>query len=340
MPSVPLPFLVTVLLLALLAMILRGADGAPANRPFLALIAACALQSMLMGLRWGYDTEPIGYLLTAVAATLPPLVHASFRALARNSPHRGQATMWLHALPPVLVAVLVALWPPPIDVALIAIYLGYAAALLHLARRGPDELGLAPLEGVVPAYRALLIAAAALVASAIIDVIVLLDFEWTRGEHVGAVIGIANLLGLLVLGLAAMAAGRAAPPADAVEPPGPASRAESEDDEKVMEKVDALMRTQELFRDANLTLNRLARRAGMPARHISVAVNRLRARNVSQYINGYRIGEACRLLTETDQPVTRIMFEAGFQTKSNFNREFRRVTGMSPLAWRAQKSGV
>jgi AraC-like DNA-binding protein len=29
------------------------------------------------------------------------------------------------------------------------------------------------------------------------------------------------------------------------------------------------------------------------------------------------------------------MLEAGFSTKSNFNREFRRVTGTSPAQWRA-----
>jgi AraC-like DNA-binding protein len=102
----------------------------------------------------------------------------------------------------------------------------------------------------------------------------------------------------------------------------------------VVAKIDDLMRVQELFRDANLNLNRVARKAGLPARRISIAVNRVRAKNVSQYINGYRIAEACRLLTETDQPVTKVMFDAGFQTKSNFNREFRRVTGMSPIAWR------
>jgi AraC-like DNA-binding protein len=40
------------------------------------------------------------------------------------------------------------------------------------------------------------------------------------------------------------------------------------------------------------------------------------------------------LLAETTTPVTEIMFDVGFQTKSNFNREFRRVTDMSPLEWR------
>jgi AraC-like DNA-binding protein len=42
------------------------------------------------------------------------------------------------------------------------------------------------------------------------------------------------------------------------------------------------------------------------------------------------------MLVETGAPVTRILFDAGFQTKSNFNREFLRITGMSPSAWRKQ----
>jgi AraC-like DNA-binding protein len=50
------------------------------------------------------------------------------------------------------------------------------------------------------------------------------------------------------------------------------------------------------------------------------------------------VREACRSLADTDEPITRIMFDAGFQTKSNFNREFLRVTGMSPKAWRGRTS--
>jgi len=94
------------------------------------------------------------------------------------------------------------------------------------------------------------------------------------------------------------------------------------------------MLIQKLYRDENLNLTRLARRAGIPARRISGAINRLTSKNVSQYVNDHRITEACRLLKDTDHAVTTIMFESGFQTKSNFNREFRRVTGVSPMAWR------
>jgi AraC-like DNA-binding protein len=63
--------------------------------------------------------------------------------------------------------------------------------------------------------------------------------------------------------------------------------------------------------------------ATIPARQISAAINRLAAKNVSQYVNEHRIAAACRLLAETDRPVATIIFEVGFQTKSNFNREFR-----------------
>lgn len=67
--------------------------------------------------------------------------------------------------------------------------------------------------------------------------------------------------------------------------------------------------------------------------------------SVSQYVNGYRVRTACGLLVVSDGPVSTVMFEAGFMTKSNFNREFLRVAGTSPSAWRkshrreAQNSG-
>jgi hypothetical protein len=38
----------------------------------------------------------------------------------------------------------------------------------------------------------------------------------------------------------------------------------------------------------------------------------------------------------SDDPVTQITFEVGFQTKSNCNREFLRVTSKSPSVWCAE----
>ncbi|ESY30268.1 AraC family transcriptional regulator [Mesorhizobium sp. LNJC391B00] len=116
-------------------------------------------------------------------------------------------------------------------------------------------------------------------------------------------------------------------------------RATSEDS-AVAAAVDALMRSKELYRDVDLNLGRIARRLGLPARQVSSTVNRIHGSSVSQYVNDQRIGEACRLLAASDEPITRIMFDAGFLSKSNVNREFLRVTGLSPKAWRLEHRTV
>lgn len=335
MPSVPLPFVVALLLLILLIALIRRDEASSRNHPFLALIAVCALQSMLVGLRWGYSIEPLRYVAPVVAAAVPALVYLSFGSLTIRLAEGRHDALWPHVIPVLLVGVLVAFWREPIDVVLIAIYLGYAAALAWIAGTGPDALGHARFDSTITAYRALQFAAAGLAASAAVDGLVALDFEWTRGNHAAALVAIANLIGLVVLCFAAAVAERSQPSAEPAGMPDTRPPVDSEEDRAVMVRIDDLMRTQKLYRDENLTLDRLARKAGIPARRISMAINRLASRNVSQYVNEHRVAEACRLLAGTEQPITMIMFEAGFQTKSNFNREFQRVTGTSPSIWRA-----
>jgi AraC family transcriptional regulator len=47
-----------------------------------------------------------------------------------------------------------------------------------------------------------------------------------------------------------------------------------------------------------------------------------------------RIGEAKRLLTETDQSITQIAFELAFSSSAHFSSRFRELAGMSPSRWR------
>ena len=330
---VPLPFVVAVLLLALLAAMLRGEERSSGNRPFLALIALCALQSFLVGLRWGYGVVELRYLLPVVASCLPPLVLASFSSLIHHDEEDSGYARWLHAAPPVGIILLLLLAPGLIDAALFLLFVGYSLIVLGLGRSGPDALDEARLDGAVSAHRALVLAAVSLCLSAFLDLAVLLDFAWSKGANAALIVSNANLLGLLLLGSTAIVAQRAK-----ALPVAPTDTAQAsptgEQDREILGRVDRLLVEQKLFRDENLTLARLARRAGVPARQISGAINRLARKNVSQYINDCRIAEACRLLRETEMSVTAAMFDSGFQTKSNFNREFRRVTSLSPASWR------
>jgi AraC-like DNA-binding protein len=328
---IPVPFVVALLLLLFLAAALRSQDQSKGNWAFLALVGLCALQSVILGLRWGYHVEELRYLLPVVASCLPPLVLASFRSLIHRDDAEVSRTRWLHALPPIGIVVLMLLVPGLIDAALIALFVGYALAVLDLGRFGPDALDDARFDSTITAHRALMIAAAALCLSALVDLAVLLDFEWSRGANAALIVSNANLLGLFFIGLMAVVASRALPVAAQSAPSAPF---EMPQDREILDQLDRLLAGQKLSRDENLTLSRLARRVGVPARQISGAVNRLAGKNVSQYINDFRIAEACRLLRETDMSVTAAMLESGFQTKSNFNREFRRVTSLSPASWR------
>ena len=54
------------------------------------------------------------------------------------------------------------------------------------------------------------------------------------------------------------------------------------------------------------------------------------------YVNQVRTNKACYLLRETDHQVNEIVFECGFSTVSNFNKQFRKHAGMSARDYRAQ----
>ncbi|WP_172643286.1 helix-turn-helix domain-containing protein [Rhizobium leguminosarum] len=331
---IPLPFAVALLLLVLFVTVLRRDEEAVPNRPFLALILLAALQSVLSGLRWGYGVQAIGLVAPVIAAMVPPLAYAGVSRLVRTSRRPLPARLALHVVPAALILLLMAVWREAIDIALVLIFVGYALAILLLMRPGADALRLAPFEGAVPAYRAIIFTAAALCLSAALDTFVFLDLTSAHSARALMLISIGNLAVLVILGIAAAAASRSRAPVEMVET---APRPETSEDKETIAAVDALMEARKLYRDANLNLDRLARKTGIPARQISAAINRAMDKNVSQYVNDYRIGEACRLLSGTEKPVTEVMFEVGFQTKSNFNREFRRVTDMTPVAWRQRK---
>lgn len=331
---VPLPF-VNALLLALVFVFLKKSSGATATRAFLMLIALCCLQSIVLGLRWGYNVDALRFVQPLLAALLPPLAYESFRGLVdQAAPGRFRlAAAPLAAL--VILGLMIAA-PVLLDSALVLLFLAYAVALARIAWRGPDGLGLARLDEAAAAHRALWLAAFCLCLSALFDLVILFDFERSGGSHAAILVSNANIVSLLLIGLAARTAGHAQ--TETNTEPEPAAQTATSEDAEIVARVDALMMAQHLHRDDTLNLSRLARRAGLPARQLSQAINRVRDMNVSRYVNDFRIKDVCTLLRQDGITVTEAMYRAGFSTKSNFNREFLRVTGMTPDQWRKAES--
>src|SRR5690625_6031619 len=49
-----------------------------------------------------------------------------------------------------------------------------------------------------------------------------------------------------------------------------------------------------------------------------------------QFLIEVRISKACKLLRNTDMNVSQICYDCGFNNVSNFNRQFKKSTGLSP----------
>jgi AraC-like DNA-binding protein len=306
------------------------------------LIAGFALQASLSGLHWNLGWHPARLMQPVLAALLPALCFTAFDQLRRKRPATLSVVL-PHLIPAALVLILVAFWRGPLDVVLFVTYLGYGLALLVIAKDGPDVLSSVRIADGWSAYRALVAMAALLIATSIVDAVISTDLLLGDGEHGRTVLSIASITWLFIAGYVAIVADTTRPGREDVEgldsidsfssPQQPSSDAPK--DRAIADRIDAVMQEQKLYRDPDLTLERLARRVGVPAREISSALNRTYGRNVSQIVNEYRVADAKQRLETTRDPITLIMLDVGFGTKSNFNREFLRVTGATPSRYRS-----
>ena len=58
-----------------------------------------------------------------------------------------------------------------------------------------------------------------------------------------------------------------------------------------------------------------------------------------EYINRYRIKLACGFLTANCKDISEIAYETGFSNVSYFNRQFKRLTGVTPSVYRLTAAG-
>jgi AraC-like DNA-binding protein len=59
----------------------------------------------------------------------------------------------------------------------------------------------------------------------------------------------------------------------------------------------------------------------------------------TNFLNEYRINHATKLLSETDVDIKTICYESGFNNLSNFFRNFKKITQLTPNAYRDEILG-
>lgn len=105
-------------------------------------------------------------------------------------------------------------------------------------------------------------------------------------------------------------------------------------DREIMEVVESEMSTGHIYREPGLTAEMLAERLGIHRNTLSRAINQVTGNNFNQYINGYRIKEAVRLISETDRSqlyIDELYERVGFGNRTSFYRTFKQFTGLSPI---------
>lgn len=355
MLAIAVPFIVALLLGVMIGQFVLRDREVGLRWPLILFLTVAMLQAILVGLRWSFDIAAVRLIQPVTASLLPPMAYWAVSDL-RQPAARWRQIVLIPAIPAVGIAILVLVWPQPIDLVLFALYLTYGVAILAVGFRSPDDLTFARLQDAAPAREASLLLGGLVISGAILDAVIAFDIEFGGGSRTPLFVSVVQLATLIICALAIARIGYSRPatpmPIDAVGHLGESASprlplvenasqpAETHaEDAAILAQVDALLRERTLYRDPDLTLDRLARRAGLPVRAMSSAVNRTYRINVSQYVNGFRVSEAQVLLRDTNRPVTAILFDVGFQTKSNFNRKFKRVTGQSPSEWRAGNRG-
>jgi AraC-like DNA-binding protein len=93
----------------------------------------------------------------------------------------------------------------------------------------------------------------------------------------------------------------------------------------------------ENFQNSELNLDLIAHQTGINQRLISENISIQFNCNVKTYINQIRINEAQRLLKETGLNISEIAYKVGFSSPSNFNRVFKKISGISPTEFMQSK---
>jgi AraC-like DNA-binding protein len=346
MLTLPLPVVVALVLAYIAARAWFGSDRARWHPLLILLVGAVSAQSLLVALVQHYGWTGLRWLQPITASALPPLTWCAFMAVQVRPLRTRDA--W-HGLVPLVVLLDLLVWPDGLDLLVIGSFVVYGTALLLALRPGAAELPLARLaSGNMPRWLWRFVALSLLV-SALGDGLIYLNQLMQFGESRGLLISAMSSLMLLALGSISLSPewrvsdsnddSREAPLHFNETVPGPlntiTTAGSNVADPALLARLDTYMCEARPWTNPDLTLIALARKLGVPSKSLSTAVNLGHGENVARYVNRHRIEHVCSLLL-AGHPVTSAMYDSGFNTKSNFHREFQRIHLQTPTQWLEQ----
>lgn len=102
--------------------------------------------------------------------------------------------------------------------------------------------------------------------------------------------------------------------------------------------LDDLMKHDKVYLNQDLSLQKLAELINIPPHHLTQVFNLKIGTSFHEYVNKFRIEEACILLISQKHIAVEIIAQrCGFNSKSSFNRNFKSSQGCSPSEYRSSQ---
>ncbi len=123
------------------------------------------------------------------------------------------------------------------------------------------------------------------------------------------------------------------------EPGYKKSGLQKQDMKRIYDTLEILMKSQKLYLEPELNLKDLAEKSNTPPHHITQTLNSFAKHSFYDYVNAFRINELKKRIESGDAEnfsLLGIAFDCGFNSKSTFNRIFKKNTGLSPSEYKKQ----
>lgn len=102
-----------------------------------------------------------------------------------------------------------------------------------------------------------------------------------------------------------------------------------------------LFEEEKIYKNPDLTVNLAAQKLSINPRYLSLIISKEKHNTFPEFINEYRIDETKKLLIEKPElTIQQIMYEVGYNSKSTFNLQFKKHTGLTPSEYRSQQNKV
>lgn len=111
---------------------------------------------------------------------------------------------------------------------------------------------------------------------------------------------------------------------------------------EVLERLKTLLGNKKIYRKEGLTIKMLADELEEKEYKVRRLINRhLGFRNFNDFLNQYRVQEACEILLDekqTDLTIIELAYFLGYQSLGPFNAAFKKQTGLTPTAYRKKNT--